>query len=481
MLLNYRTVWQILGRVLCTEAAFMLLPALVCIIYGESPFHFLAVILLLAAAGGGLLLLKPVNTRIFAKEGFLSVALSWIAMSLFGALPFVFSGEIPNFVDAVFETVSGFTTTGATILTDIEGMSRGCIFWRSLTHWIGGMGVLVFVMAVLPMANSRGMRILRAEMPGPSVGKLVPSIRKTALILYVIYIALTVLETVFLLFGGMSFFDSVIHSMSTAGTGGFSLRTLSVGYYDSAYIDVVVTVFMLLFGVNFNLFFLIVTGKTVIALKSEELRCYLCVVVLSGMIIALNIMHMYGGLLNAMRYSFFQVASIVSTTGFATADFDRWPELSKALLVALMFMGGCAGSTGGSMKVSRVMILFKAVKREITHLLRPHAVTVVKLEGKTVDDSTVSSSFLFFFVYIAVVLTGTVAVALNGADFTTSFTASLSCVANVGPGLAGVGPMGGFAPFSMFTKLLLSLSMLMGRLEIFPMLILFSPQLWRKK
>lgn len=459
----------------------MLLPAAVCLINGESPLHFLAVIVLLALVGGVLLALKPKSGSIFAREGFVSVALSWIAMSLFGALPFVLCGDIPNYIDAVFETISGFTTTGATILTDIEAMSAGCLFWRSLTHWMGGMGVLVFVMAVLPMASSRGMHILRAEVPGPSVGKLVPSIRKTAIILYVIYVVLTAVETVMLLFGGMSLYDALIHAFGTAGTGGFSSRSLSIEYYDSAYIDIVITVFMLMFGMNFNLFFLIVAGKAADAFKSEELHCYLCIVAAAVLIVALNIRTMYDGILQALRYSAFNVVSIISTTGYATADFDKWPELSKMILVTLMFVGGCAGSTGGSMKVARVMILFKSVKRELVRLIRPHAVTIVKLEDKTVEEATANSAFLFFVMYILILIAGAIVASIDGNDFATSFTASLACLANVGPGLAGVGPAGNFTIFSGVTKIVLSFSMIMGRLEIFPILILFSPAIWKRK
>ncbi len=478
--MNYRMISQLLGKVLCTIAAVLLLPAIICLIYRESPLPFLAVTLIMAACGAVLLRLRPKVTKIYAAEGFVVVGLSWILLSLFGALPFVLSGDIPNYIDAVFETVSGFTTTGASNLPDVEALSRGAVFWRSLTHFLGGMGVLVFIMAVLPMSGSRSIHIMRAEVPGPIVGKLVPSARKTAILLYGIYIAMTVLEMILLICGGMSVFDSVVHAFGTAGTGGFSSRALSIGYYDSAYIDTVITVFMILFGVNFNLYYLILLGKGLEALKSEELRWYLGVVVFSAVSIALNLGRAYGSFFHNLRYSFFQVASIISTTGYGTADFNLWPTYSKWLLVLLMFAGACAGSTGGGLKFSRILILGKSIRLELRKQLRPHSVSIERLEGKPIGEATIHSTLVFFACYLFLFFLGTVIVSIDGFDLTTTFTSVVACLSNIGPGLELVGPMGSYIMFSPLSKIVLSLCMLLGRLEILPILMLFSPRVWKK-
>ena len=347
--MNIRMIAQILGKVLFVIAMLLLLPAIVALLHRETPFPYLITVVISAALGGLLSLLKPTNTKIYAREGFVCVGLSWLCISLLGALPFVFSGDIPNYIDALFETASGFTTTGASILKNVEALSLSGLFWRSFTHWIGGMGVLVFIMAVMPMSGSRSMHIMRAEVPGPTVGKLVPSARKTAGILYMIYIFLTLLEVILLLFGGMNLYDALVHSFGTAGTGGFSNRAASVGFY-GPYIQVVITVFMFLFGVNFNLYFLILVGKVRDALKSEELHVYLCLAVLGILAISLNILPLYGSFGESLRYSAFQVGSIMSTTGYSTADFNVWPEFSKWILVLFMFTGACAGSTCGGMR-----------------------------------------------------------------------------------------------------------------------------------
>ena len=478
--MNYRMIWQVLGRVLSIEAVLLLLPTAVCLIYGESPVHFLIVI---AIAGilGALLWRVPVKTRaIYAREGFMIVALSWVLLSCVGALPFVLSGDIPNYIDAVFETVSGFTTTGASILTDIPAMSRGCMFWRCFTHWVGGMGVLVFIMAVLPMSGEYSMHIMRAEVPGPTVGKLVPRARKTAAILYLIYVGLTLIEVVFLLFGGLDLYDALVHSFATAGTGGFSNQANSIGQYDSVYVDVVVSVFMLLFGVNFNLYFFILIGKFSAVFKNEELRWYLGIVAFATVTMAASIASSVGGFGQGLRYTFFQVSSIITTTGFATANFDLWPEYCRALIVLIMFVGACAGSTGGGMKVSRIMILLRTARVEIGRLLRPRSVRKVRLEGASVADETVHCTLVFCFLYIALLVVGTVLISLNGYDFTTNFTSVLTCLSNVGPGLSLVGPSVNFAFLAYPSKILLTVCMLVGRLEIFPMLILFSPSSWKR-
>ena len=410
-----------------------------------------------------------------------SAIASPLQLFLLGAIPFVLTGDIPNYIDALFETISGLTTTGASVVTSPESMTRGGMFWRLFTHWIGGMGILVFVLAVLPMSGNRSMHIMRAEVPGPTVGKLVPRIRKTASILYLLYIALTLVETVLLIAGGMSFYDALLHSFATAGTGGLSTRALSIGYYNSAYIDIVVGVFMILFGANFSLYYLILLGNIRTALRNEELRWFLGIIAFAVLTIAVDIRNLYGGVGHALRYSFFQVTSIISTTGFATADFNLWPEYSKFLLVLLMFVGGCAGSTAGGLKVSRVMLLFKSCTIEVKKMLRPRCVENVRLDGKPVDGQTVYNALTYFTFYIIIMLIAGLIVSLDGLDFTTNFTAALSCLSNVGPGLSLVGPTGSFAIFSPLSKIVLMICMLLGRLEIFPLLLLFVPFTWRWK
>ncbi len=479
--MNYRIVCNVLGKVLLTEAVLLLLPLITAMGCGESILPFVYTILLLLAAGGGLSFVKIRKTELFAREGFVIVGLSWILMSAFGALPFFFSGDIPHYVDAFFETVSGFTTTGASILTDIEAMSRGCMFWRLFTHWIGGMGVLVFIAAVLPVSGDHYMHIMRAEVPGPEVSKLVPRARKTARILYLIYLGMTLIETVLLIAGGMSFYDALLHSFATAGTGGFSTRGASIAAYNSVYIEVVVAIFMLLFGVNFNVFYLILIGQVVGALRSEELRAYLGIVAVAVLVIAVNIASQVGGFAQGLRYSLFQVATVISTTGFATCDFNTWPELSRWILVMLMFVGSCAGSTGGGIKVSRMIILFKSYLNELKQLVLPTRVRRIWLEGKPVGDATVHSVLVIFHIYIAIIALSVLILTLDGRDMITNFTASCACIFNVGPGLGDVGPTGNYVFFSDLSKLTLSMEMLLGRLEIFPIVFLFAPSVWKKK
>lgn len=481
--MNKRVIVYVLGAVLLIEAALMLLPLLVAVIYREKNGWYFLWVLLGAAVLGALALGLGGRKRsaMYAKEGLIAVALSWIVLSLVGALPFTLSGQIPFYLDAVFEMISGFTTTGSSILPAVESLDRCMLFWRSLSHWIGGMGILVFVLAVLPMSGNRSMHIMRAEVPGPTVGKLVPRIRKTASILYLLYIALTLVETVLLVAGGMSFYDALLHAFATAGTGGLSTRALSIGYYNSTYIDIVVGVFMILFGANFSLYYLILLGNIRTALRNEELRWFLGVIAFSVITIAFDIRNLYGGVGHALRYSFFQVTSIISTTGFATADFNLWPEYSKFLLVLLMFVGGCAGSTAGGLKVSRVMLLFKSCTIEVKKMLRPRCIEEVRLDGKPVDGQTVYNALTYFTFYIIILLIAGLIVSLDGLDFTTNFTAALSCLSNVGPGLSLVGPTGSFAIFSPLSKIVLMICMLLGRLEIFPLLLLFVPFTWRWK
>ena len=479
--MNNRMIAYIIGRILLTEAALLVLPLLVTVLYGESPVPFLIPILLLALCGGAMGWKKPKSTALYARDGLAVVALAWICMSLFGALPFVLSGDIPNYVDAFFETVSGFSTTGSSILTEIEPLSRGGLFWRSFTHWVGGMGVLVFVMAILPMNDGHGMHLMRAEVPGPTVGKLVSRMSDTAKILYSIYLVMTVVEIVLLLAGGMPLYDAAIHAFGTAGTGGFSCRNLSVGAYDSVYFDVVIGVFMLLFGVNFNLYYFLLIRRFRDVFHSEELRTYLLIVAASVLAIAVNISHLYQSFAASLRYAFFQVSSIITTTGYATADFNAWPAFSKAILVILMFVGACAGSTGGGMKVARIVILAKTSVCDMRKMLHPNAVATVRFEGKPIGEKNIRSVHLFLTVYLIVFTISCLLLSLEEMDLVTTFTAVAACMNNIGPGLEVVGPMGNFAAFSPWAKVLLSFDMLVGRLEIFPMLLLFAPSIWKRK
>jgi len=480
--MNGKMTRYILGKMLGVEAIVLLIPALVSVIYGEEGWRaFLVTSAILSVLFLLLGRKKPKDSTIYGKDGFIIIACAWILWSVFGAIPFWISGEIPSYIDALFETVSGFTTTGSTILTDISAMSKGMNFWRCLTHWIGGMGVLVFVMVIVSLEDKNSMHLMRAEVPGPETDKLVPKARDTAKILYGMYLMLTVTEIVFLLLGGMSLYDSVVHSFSTAGTGGFSSRNESIAYYDSAYIDGVITVFMILFGINFNMYYFLILKKVKTVFKNEELRTYLGIVVGAIALITVNIIQTYGSILKAFRFASFQVAAIITTTGFVTADFNLWPTFSKCILLALMVIGACAGSTGGGMKVSRILILLKSIKREMKQLLHPKSVNLVKVNGKKIQDETMHGVYVYFIAYVAIFIISVLIVSINNFDFTTTFTGVLTTMNNVGPGLAGVGPVENFSAFSGLSKIVFCLDMLVGRLEIFPFLVLFSPDLWRKK
>lgn len=471
-----------IAKMLGVEGAVLLIPAFVAFLYGESDaIQFLIVSAVLGAIFFIFGRKRPENKVIYAKEGLVIVGLAWILWSLFGALPFVLTGSIPSYVDAFFETVSGFTTTGSTILTDIEALPKGVAFWRSLTHWIGGMGVLVFVMMLTSLDDEHSMHLMRAEVPGPEADKLVPKARATARILYLMYFVLTAAEVVFLMFGGMSFYDALLHSFSTAGTGGFSNRNASVAYYDSAYIDGVITVFMILFGVNFNLYFLIRLKNWKDALKNEELHAYLGIIAGAVAIVTVNILGIYGNIVHAFRYASFQVASVITTTGFCTADFNLWPELSKVVLLGIMVIGACAGSTGGGIKVSRFLILVKSIKQEVRRMLHPKAVTIVKINGKRVGNDTIRSVYIYFISYILVMMVSILLVSINNFDFATTFSSVLTTLNNVGPGISMVGPVENFHMFSPLSKLVFCMDMLLGRLEIFPYLLLMSPELWRRR
>ena len=477
--MNVKLVFKVLGHILRIESVFLLLPAMVALIYGESPLPFLVTALLLLCVGQGLCRLKT-SPHFFTREGFVAVGLIWFATCLFGALPFWFSGSFPSFVDCVFESASGFTTTGASILTDIESMPRGVLFWRSFTHWLGGMGVLVLATAILPSLGVPSHYLTQAESPGPVFSKLVPKQSQTSKILYTIYFAMTSLEVVLLKLAGMPLYDAFIHAFSTAGTGGFSNRNASVGAYGSPVIEMIIAVFALLFSVNFSVYFLVLHRRLKEALKSDELRFFLGVVAAATVVITLDLLPMYQNALESLRYAFFQVASIISTTGFATADYVLWPQLSQLVLVLLMFCGACAGSTGGGVKCSRVLMLLRAIRREIHQIAHPRSVEVVKLDGKVAEESTVHSVLVFVGCYSLILLGAALVVSLDNTPFDVSFSAALTCLSNVGPGLSAIGPTGNFSGFSDLSKLVLSLCMIVGRLEIFPILVMFSARTWRR-
>lgn len=481
--MNKKMVFRTIGRILQIMSLLLLIPAVVALIYRESEQLFAFLITAAGSFAFGILLTlftKTDNKVIYAKDGFVITALVWIFMALVGAVPFILAGDIPNYADAVFETVSGFTTTGASILTNVENLSYAALFWRSFTHWIGGMGVLVFVMAIIPNFTDRSIHIMRAEMPGPIIGKLVPRVKDTAKILYLIYIALTFLEIILLLAGGMPLFDSIFHSLGTAGTGGFSMKADGLSSY-SPYCQWVITIFMLIFGVNFNLYYLILMKKIGTAIKSGELWTYVSMVFVSTALITANILSMSKSFSEAVRNAAFQVSSIVTTTGFSTTDFNLWPDFSKAILVILMFSGGCAGSTAGGFKVARIVIMFKNIKREIKKMVHKRSVSTVHFEGKAIDETTFNGVNTYLAVYMICLLAVFLLISVEPFGFETNFTATVSCFNNVGPGLAGVGPMSSYAAYSGFSKIVLSFAMLLGRLEIFPIIILFSPHIWRKK
>lgn len=480
--MNRRMIINAVGLVLRVEAALLLLPAVVGVIYGERQTwlaFLLSAAISLVLGMLPKLFIKPRNHVIYAKEGFIIVAFTWIMLSLVGAVPLVLSGAVTSYVDAFFEIVSGFTTTGASVIPDVEALTHGVLFWRSFTHWVGGMGIIVFVMAILPNVSERPIHILRAEMPGPTVGKLVPRIKDTALILYIIYIAMTLLETLLLLFGDMSFFESLLHAFGTAGTGGFGLKRDSIASY-SPYIQWVITAFMILFGINFNLYYLMLLRKFKAAFSSSELWYFFGIVLSATALIAWNIRHLFGGIEETVRTAAFQVASVISTTGYATADFNLWPNLSKNILFILMFIGGCAGSTAGGIKVSRIVLLFKLISNEVKRMLHPRSVSSLRFEGKTVDGHTRKGVSNYFLIYFVCLLAIFLALSFEPFDFETNFTAAVTCFNNVGPGFGAVGPTGGFGDYSAFAKVVLSFAMLLGRLEIFPIIIALAPVSWAR-
>ena len=482
--MNFGVIKYLFALVLRFEAAFMALSLVVSLIYGEIRTALIFAVIIVGMVGISLALAykKPVNRSFYAKEGLIAVSSSWIIISLFGALPFFISGSIPSFIDSLFEIVSGFTTTGASILTDVEVMEKGLLFWRSFTHWIGGMGFLVFIMSILPMSGADPLHMMRAESPGPTTEKLVPKARQTAKILYTVYIGLTLIEIAFLLFGGMPLYDSVVHAFGTAGTGGFSIKNASIGAYNSVYIEVVITVFMALFGINFSAYFLLLMRKFKRFFTHEETRVYLAIMLISMLAIAINLTGtVYDNFAESLRHSSFSVSSVMTTTGYATADFSQWPTLSRYALLVLMFIGASAGSTGGGIKVSRFIIMFKSLKRESLRILHPQAVKLIKLDKISLPEDVINGTGTFMVVYFGITVVSMLLVALDGFDMETSVSAVAACINNIGPGMGMVSPVGNFSGFSDFNKIVLTLDMLIGRLEVYPMLLLISPAIWRRK
>ena len=478
--MNYKRVLHTLGIVLCFEALSMLLPLLCALIYKEQTVvPFLESIFLCLAFGLCLIMIKGKSKEIYAKEGLIIVGLSWILMSVFGAFPFVFSKSIPDYILALFETVSGFTTTGATILSDVESLPKSILFWRSFTHWIGGMGVLVFLIALLPMSGGSNLFLMKAESPGPTVTKLVPKVKASAKILYYIYIVLTILQIFFLCLGKMDLFEAVTHSFATAGTGGFGIKNSGLAEY-SPYIQNVITIFMILFGVNFSVYYLILIKKFKLIFKSSEVKTYFGIIIISALLIFVNCFKIYGSVGETLRHSFFQVASIITTTGFATTDFNLWPELSKTILLLLMFVGACAGSTGGGIKVSRIMIFLKSIGKEISQASHPKMIKKTLIDGRPVDHETVRTVNVYMAAYLSVFVVSILIISIENFDFTTNFTTVATTINNVGPGFSLVGPMENFSIFSRFSLIVLIFDMLIGRLEIFPLLALVSVYTWKK-
>lgn len=480
--MNIKLTLKTIGQVLLVESALMLIPLAVALLCGGGDAMAILISLVITAAAGELLsLLKPRSDNLRAREGFAVVALGWILVSFFGCLPFRLHGCIPKLVDAYFETVSGFTTTGATLLTDVEVLPKGLLFWRSFSHWVGGMGVLVLSLALLPKMGARSIHLMRAESPGPAVDKLVPRVGNNAKILYYLYISLTAAMLVCLLLTGMNLYDALIHTFGAAGTGGFSNYNASVGAFDSPAAEIITGVFMALFGVNFSIYYYILRRNWGAVKHNSELWTYLAIMLVSSVVIAVNILPMYGhNFFTSLRYSFFQVSSIMTTTGYATADFDLWPQLSRTLLTALMLVGASAGSTGGGLKVVRMQLLVKSGIREIRHTVHPRSVNTIKMDGRTVSDSVLNGVQSFFFMYILVLIVSVLLISFDGYDLETNLTAVLSALSNIGPGFNLVGPTRNFSIFSDFSTFVLSMDMLIGRLEIFPMLMLAAPSAWRQ-
>ena len=480
--MNRMLVFHYLSRIMLFGSALFLLPAGVSLCYGEydTALTFVMVAVGVAVLSLPLSIIKPKSMHMYAREGLVIAALLWIVYPIAGAMPFFISGEIPNIFDAIFESISGFTTTGSTILTDIESLSYGMLFWRSFTHWVGGMGVLVLAIAILPSSNG-AMYLMKAECAGPQVGKIVPKGKNSAMYLYIIYAVLTVLTVVFLMFGGMPLFDSVCHAMGTAGTGGFGIKNAGIAFYNSAYIEGVLTVSMILFGVNFSLYYFLLIRRFREVRKNTEIKVYLLIIAIATVLIMSNIYEAVGSWSGSFRQAVFQVASIMTSTGFATADFNTWPAFSQMILILLMYIGACAGSTGGGLKVQRFVLMFKSAVKYIRKLIHPKSVNIVKTDDKTMDIDVVHGVQYYLIIYMAFLFTSLLLISLNNCDFGTSFTAVTTCINNIGPGINQVGPMENFGFLTAFSKMVLSVDMLLGRLECLPLIILVSPSVWRKK
>ena len=476
--MNYRMIGYLLGVILLIESALLLLPTFVALLYSESVAPFLITIAALLLVSLPAIIFRPKKKSIYAREGFITAAAGWILLSAFGALPFVLSGAIPNYINAFFETVSGFTTTGASIFSEVENLPKCVLMWRSFTHWVGGMGVLVFIMAFLPLGGAHNMNIMKAESPGPSVSKIVPKVKTTALILYIIYFAMTFLQFVLLLFGGTNVFDAINISFATAGTGGFGIKNDSIASY-SSYVQIVVTVFMFLFSLNFSSYFLLLKGKFKDAINTE-MKVFVAIVAIAITVITVDIHKDYGSIGEALKHSSFTVSSIISTTGFSTADFNLWNNLSKTIIIMLMFIGACAGSTGGGIKVSRIIMLVKGVGRELKMLAHPKQVKKISVDSRKVDHEVVRSVNAYIVSYIVIFAASVLLLSFEETDLVTNFTAVAATINNIGPGLEAVGPTANFGHLSILSKLTLTFDMLAGRLELFPMLLLFSPATWRK-
>lgn len=487
--MNYSIIRNILGKLMVLTAGLMLFPLLICIIYQENLWNYLSFLIpmaLLVIIGLLLNIKKAKNKKIAVREALIITSLTWLIVAFFGCLPLIISSSYPNFFDAFFEMVSGFTTTGSSVLTgdEMEMLPHSLKLWRSLSHWVGGMGILVFVLAFIPESKEgSSMHILQAESPGPKVGKLVSKMQLSSRILYIIYLVLTVALILLLWLGpdkNMNFFNSLVYSLGTAGTGGFSIHAAGIGYF-SAYSQYVIAIFMLIFGINFSLFYLILIGQTKAALKNEELRWYFCIIALCVTVIVINIYSMYNNFEEVFRHSLFQVASIVSTTGYTTVDFNLWPSLAKSMLLLVMFTGGCAGSTAGGMKMSRIILLTKSSSKKIKNMISPRKVEAIYMDGKPVNETTIEGVQSFTIVYFIILVVCALLISVDNFDIVTNITASLTCISNVGPGLSTVGPAGTFKGFSSFSKFILSLEMIAGRLELFPILVLFNPKTWKKR
>ncbi len=480
--MNKSIVIHYISRAMLIGSALFLLPAAVSLYFGEKDtmLVFLIIGICIALVSTPLAIIKPKNKNMFNREALVITALLWVIYPVAAALPFYVSGAIPSFVDAIFESISGFTTTGATILSEVESLPKGILFWRSFSHWVGGMGVLVLLIAILP-SSSHAMPLMRAECAGPQVGKIVPKGRNSAAFLYIIYAALTLLTVIFLLFGGMPLFDSVCNAMATAGTGGFSIRNGGIGDYNSAYAEGVITAAMIAFGVNFSLYYFILIKRFKDVLKNFELKVYLTIIAVATLIIGINISPIYETAAKSFRYAVFQVASIMTSTGFGTADFCQWPMLSQMILIILMFIGACAGSTGGGFKVQRFVIMYKSAMKYLKKMVHPNSVNLVKSDDKAMDNETVHGVLNYFIIYMALIMVSLLLLAINNVDFGTTFTSVVTCINNIGPGIGRVGPTENFGFYSNFSKLVLSADMLLGRLECLPLIIMMSPSVWRKK